>query len=528
LSARKFLKPNVLVEPLVNRWHAWSYIISPATAAMYTTGSHYQMLRSFAANPRIHINALKNPEMAGGPYIDLGLDRVDEIKQLLEWTRTEQAHLFELSDAVKALHQLLASEARGGSLEPLYAKVPEPLRGYVELVYDLDNQATIRFLEGLLYHSPYYRESSQSLAFSLIEKDTRSYVLSTPRLLDEHTLHKVIPFRDEALDLFFGARYEPRDPDELAEALAIGPDQRALFDSFFTTTAPPAPNTYRGEGVRCRYFGHACVLVESDAVNLLFDPVLTHEHHSDMSRYTMEDLPDHIDYVFITHNHGDHCKLETLLPLRGRIGQIIVPKSCGGGLQDPSLKMMFEAIGFPSVRELDEMERLEIADGAVTGLPFFGEHGDLNIRSKMGFHVSLKGRSLMLVADSNNFEPQLYEHFNRIFGSVDALFLGMECDGAPLSWPYGPLLPKPLPRKLDQARRIDGSNFEKGFDLVKLTDSRRVFIYAMGQEPWLIHLTSVPYSETSRPHLESEKLIQACIDTGIPAERLCGCKEFFL
>ena len=27
-----YLKPNVIFEPLVNRWYAWPYIISPGTA----------------------------------------------------------------------------------------------------------------------------------------------------------------------------------------------------------------------------------------------------------------------------------------------------------------------------------------------------------------------------------------------------------------------------------------------------------------------------------------------------------------
>ncbi|MEO6719971.1 MAG: hypothetical protein ABIN67_06455, partial [Ferruginibacter sp.] len=29
-----YLKPNVVLEPLVDKWYAWSHLISPATAAM--------------------------------------------------------------------------------------------------------------------------------------------------------------------------------------------------------------------------------------------------------------------------------------------------------------------------------------------------------------------------------------------------------------------------------------------------------------------------------------------------------------
>src|SRR6266404_4126447 len=98
------------------------------------------------------------------------------------------------------------------------------------------------------------------------------------------------------------------------------------------------------------------------------------------------------------------------------------------------------------------------------GLPFFGEYVDLNIRTKAAYLVKLENRSIVCVADSNNLEPQLYEHVH--VGDIEVLFIGMECDGAPLSWVYGPLLIKPLARKLDQSRRLDGSNCEKGLNLV--------------------------------------------------------------
>ncbi|MEO0934013.1 MAG: hypothetical protein AAFY21_09715, partial [Cyanobacteria bacterium J06641_2] len=32
-----FLKPNAIAEPLINQWYAWSYLVPPATAAMYIT-----------------------------------------------------------------------------------------------------------------------------------------------------------------------------------------------------------------------------------------------------------------------------------------------------------------------------------------------------------------------------------------------------------------------------------------------------------------------------------------------------------
>jgi len=219
---------------------------------------------------------------------------------------------------------------------------------------------------------------------------------------------------------------------------------------------------------------------------------------------------------------------ETLLQLRHKIGTVIVPKNSGGNIVDPSLKLLFQNLGFANVREIDELESIEIKGGSVTGLPFFGEHADLNIRTKIAYLIDLEGRSVMCAADSNNIEPQLYERLHDFMGDVDVLFLGMECDGAPLSWLYGSLLTSPLTRKVDQSRRFDGSNYEKGIDIINRLRPKQVYIYAMGQEPWLTYLTSIQYTNESRPIVESNKLVADCKNRGLLSERLYCQKEIIL
>src|SRR5439155_20965184 len=115
----------------------------------------------------------------------------------------------------------------------------------------------------------------------------------------------------------------------------------------------------------------------------LSDPVLSYTYESDVSRYTYLDLPDVIDYVVISHNHQDHILFETMLQLRHKIRNIIVPRSGGGNLQDPSLKLLLQNVGFKNVIELDELGCIPIENGSITGIPFLGEHADLNIRTKL-------------------------------------------------------------------------------------------------------------------------------------------------
>jgi len=265
--------------------------------------------------------------------------------------------------------------------------------------------------------------------------------------------------------------------------------------------------------------------METKDVSILTDPAISYRYDNGIERYTFQDLPEKIDYVLITHGHQDHIIFEALLQLRHRIGTLLVPRARGGTLEDPSLKMLLNKLGFKNVLELDEMESIDIPDGRITELPFLGEHADLNISGKIAHLVRLKNKTFLFAADSNNIEQKLYEHIFRVLGDVDVLFIGMECDGAPLSWLYGPLLTRPLDRGMDQSRRFGGSNYERGIGIVNQFNCSEVYVYAMGQEPWLNYIMSIKYTEQSNPIIASNRLVKDCLSRGIVSERLFGTKE---
>jgi L-ascorbate metabolism protein UlaG (beta-lactamase superfamily) len=522
-----YLKHNIVAEPLFNQWYAWSYLIPPAPAAMFIANSHLKMMRSFISAPEVHVAALKNPAMLGGSFINHPVSKAPEIKELMNRTTDDCASLLELAEAIKTLDTMVQAQAIGMSLEPLYREVPPLLRGYVELIYDINNHPAVRFIEGLLYRSRFYQPELQSIAL-FADNGERPFAFNTPKLPDEQTLHLRKPFASAELDQLFKTKYQPRPFGEIKEMLGVSDKNASLLSSFFTTEPEPPGARYEGTGVRIRYFGHACVLIESRKVNVLVDPVISYKSSGGIERYTYADLPDRIDYALITHNHQDHCMPESLLQLRHKITTVVVPRSNGGSLVDPSLKRMLQQIGFPDVRELDDLEMIEVDGGYILGVPFLGEHADLNIRTKTAYLVKLENRSVLCVADSNNLEPRLYDHVHELVDDVDIVFIGMECDGAPLSWVYGPLLTKPLARKMDQSRRFDGSNCEKGLNLVNSLKPQQVYVYAMGQEPWLTYLTNIQYTDESRPILESNSLVKDCLGRGRVSERLFGRKEILL
>ncbi len=521
-----YLKPNVVFEPLIDRWYAWSHLVSPATAAMNITCRHLKIMESFLLSPETHAGAVMNPKMRGGPFMDLPTGRVAEIAQLKQQTLQHQNEMIGFAKAVKELDDMLAAEAKGFQLEELYAKIPPVLQGYVELFYDRNNHPNFRFFESLLYNSPYYKKSAQSMAFWITNNDHRPFVLSTPRLDEPGILHLEMAFDNMAIDELAKMKRVPQPIEYIRRLMTIPGSQEELFNSFFTEDQPPVYKKYTGDKIRMRYFGHACILVETKDLSILVDPLISYYgYDSGIQHFSDIDLPDVIDYVLITHNHQDHILFETLLPLRHKIRNIIVPRTNSGRLEDPDVKMMFDNIGFRNVTAIGEMEVLSYFNATIMGIPFTGEHSDLNILTKSCYLVRIGEFNLLFLADSRILEPILYQHIHRQVGDVDVIFIGMECDGAPLSWLYGPLITKKMSREQDRSRRLSGSDCTKGLSIVEIFKPREVYVYAMGQEPWVEFISSIKYTDESNPIVESNQLVKICESRDITAQRLYGEKE---
>jgi L-ascorbate metabolism protein UlaG (beta-lactamase superfamily) len=523
-----YLKQNVQVEPLVNQWYAWVQIVPPATAAFNIVGRHMKMMASYVQSPELHAAAVANPKMRGGPFIDLKGERVDEVADLLERTKNRAATQIAFTESVRRLDELLQAKADGYSLQPLYAEVPDALRGYVELFYDRHHRPDFKFFEPLLYRSPLYDVSFQSIALSTITGDrSRPFIFSTPRLDNDDTVCLPVPFAAPGLGALFRTKKDPQPLEVVREQLGVDlpAGKEDLFGSFFTETSPRPYERYTSDRMRIRYFGHACILVEFRGVSVLLDPVLSYTYDSDISRFTYLDLPDEIHFVLITHSHHDHVLMETMLQIRHKVRNVIVPKNCTGVLQDPSLKTLLEHVGFTCVREMAELDTIPFADGEITGIPFIGEHHDLLVDSKLTYHIRCRGKSALAMADSCNVAPELYDHIHSLVGDTDVLFLGMECDGAPVSWVYGPLFTTKPERDKDRSRRGRGSNCTEGMDLVHRFNCKEVYVYAMGEEPWVRYILGVEYTPESNPIVQSNMLIEQCRREGRIAERLFAEKE---
>ena len=523
-----YLKDCVRIEPLFARWHAWVLMLPPVTTAMNLLERCMKIMQSYVNSPALHVAAVQNPAMRGGPFINLGGERIDEIRQLIGETEDRNQRLLGLAKAIKDLNRLLAEKAKGEALESLYTQVSDPLRGYVELCYDLNHNPSFRVFEPLLYRSEFYREIESSQGFELAEEMTgnpRPFILSTPRLRSPKAVTVNLPFSSRAMDAVFEMRSAPASYRAMRDRLGVDVGDEPLFKSFFTRDAPRPRDRFEGESFRIRYFGHACLLIESKHGSILIDPLISYASNGAVPRYGFGDLPDQIDYLLITHSHHDHIVIESLLQLRPRVKTVVVSRNFDGFLQDPSLQLLLQQLGFQNVIEIRDLEEIAIPGGAIIGVPFVGEHHDLLMQSRTGYLVRIGDRSALVIADSCSVEPRFHKHLLNSIGGADILFLGMECDGARPSWIYGPVFPKPLPREIDSSRRARGCNFEEARAMVDTFKFKQVFVYAMGQEPWVSHILDNEFTEESRSVIESRKLVDYCRSRGIVAENLFGKKD---
>jgi L-ascorbate metabolism protein UlaG (beta-lactamase superfamily) len=520
-----YLRPEVKMEPLICRWFAWSHLLSPVQLAMHITYRILPLLQSFVTNPSVHVSANSDPKMYGGPFVSLRQEDVEQVKELIAITTRNCAKLMTMAQDFRRFDNLLQEKASGYSLNDFYAELPASLAGLVELLYDTYHHPSMRFFESMVYDE-HLTEHTHEIFLQEVAESDRHFFMSTPRLPTPDSLSFAMPFSDERLDALASTRTRPGSFSQLARLFDVSEAQIPTFRSFFTSQPPACKDgaNYTGDGVRMRYFGHACVLFQSDGTSVLFDPFVSIEPGAD-ARFTINDLPDFIDYVVITHSHQDHFSLEMLIQLRHRIGRVLVPANNSGNITDPSMKLNLMELGFKNVDVLDVLDQVALPNGHILSLPFTGEHADLSIYSKQAVALSMAGRKFMFLIDSDGRDPILYRKLMRRVGAIDALFIGMECHGAPLNWLYEPVLGKPVNRRNNESRRLSGADNERAQKILDEIKAPQVFVYAMGQEPWMKYVMGLQYEPDSVQLTESNKFLEQCAQAGVQAERLYISRE---
>lgn len=513
---RGFLMSGVKLEPLVDRWYAWPHQLAPAQQALNLAFRYLPTLKSFIAAPGVHAAAAADPTMYGGPFLDLPANAVGAAENYLSATEARRADALAFANTFREFDGMLQLSS-GFSLDELRSRAPERLRGLVELSYDLNHHPKMRFLEEMFEENDLGHAAAQEILLHRQPDTERPFFLSTPRLNAQGGMFVKGPFGSDAITALCGARQASVDVPELARALGC---EASALAGFFTEERPPAAERYAGPGVRVRYFGHACLLIETDRISILVDPTAAYEAQGDAEHLKMGDFPKQIDVLLISHGHQDHFHPELLMQIRDRVGVVLIPPHNHGEPSDPSLIRMLKKFGYGNIRTLEPLDCFEFPDGSITSLPFSGEHCDLDVHSKQCAVINIKGRRIGLFIDSDAIDIDVYRRLSGRLKNLDMMYIGMECFGAPLSWLYGPLISIPISKRVDNSRRLSGANCSRARQLTELLSPKQVFVYAMGQEPWMKYLMGLNYTEDSVQLTEVRGFIEWCTSNNLPAHML--------
>src|ERR1051326_1714394 len=256
----RFLRPDVIIEPLVDRFYAWMHTVAPVQAALNLALVQVPLLESYLQSPQVHIKASSNPELRGGLFVNIEESRSGEVRDLLAAIKRDRAGMLDFAAAIAGAEGLVRQSATGFDLTPLYPKLPPVLSGLVEIAYDTSNQPAIRYIEPLAYESSVYTEDRQSVQLSLETGTERPFIMSTPRLSSEEVLDLRIPFRHPGLEELFKSRVHGTTLSRLAEMLELGEGETAALSRLLAPQPDLAADRHIDSGGRIRYFGHACLV----------------------------------------------------------------------------------------------------------------------------------------------------------------------------------------------------------------------------------------------------------------------------
>jgi L-ascorbate metabolism protein UlaG (beta-lactamase superfamily) len=181
------------------------------------------------------------------------------------------------------------------------------------------------------------------------------------------------------------------------------------------------------------FVGHNTTLLRGKLASVLVDPYFRPASLLDLPTYQPLQPRDlgRVDGVVITHSHGDHFHLGSLLQLP-RDTRFFVPPVERENLFSTDCAARLRQLGFTQVEALPWSASRTVGDVTVTALPFYGEQptsepgvqGLVNVGST--WHLKSPRGSAAFFADSGaDHRGDMTDVCASVKGGVDALFCGV-------------------------------------------------------------------------------------------------------
>jgi len=258
-----------------------------------------------------------------------------------------------------------------------------------------------------------------------------------------------------------------------------------------------APDEVREAGLW--FVGHNTVLVSSGQTRVIIDPWFRPWRDADPADYRAVRPRDvgPVDAVLITHSHGDHFHLGSLLSFHSDT-LMLVPKVARESVLSTAMAHRLRQVGFTRVRELDWWESTKVGDLRIEAMPFFGEQGsslalvDPSLRNQgNAWCVRTPQFSAAFLADTGT-DPagsmaQVALEARRRHGPVDFVFSGMRGFAtAPLLLPFTTIdaLFVNVPPEVMPVRQRLMHDADDVLTVAELFGARWAVPYADGGAPW--------------------------------------------
>ena len=156
--------------------------------------------------------------------------------------------------------------------------------------------------------------------------------------------------------------------------------------------------TKSGKTVKFHALRHACIRIEMDGKEIQIDPV------AKLGDRTVDyaAMPK-ADYIFVTHEHGDHYDAKSIKQLTGEMTQLVMNKRCAD-MYGAGKVMVRSALG--TLRSAKNGDKLQLADISVEAVPAYNyTEGHTQFHPKgrdNGYILTIDGLRIYIAGDTED------------------------------------------------------------------------------------------------------------------------------